>query len=380
MRLLIVSHPCVTLINQQFYAEVEQQTGWQLQLVVPANWKNEYSKRLIPDRWPEYRGQLISIPVSLSGNIPLHLYRSTFVNLLHRFQPDIIYVHHEPYALATTQLYLANLMSVKKPIGFFTWQNIYKNYPFPFQQMQNFVFKNSYFAFSGSYSAQDVLKQKGYKQPCFILPSGIDPEIYFPHPEATKLKRELQEVNSEILIGYVGRIVEEKGLKTLLYALKIIENLHWRLIMIGSGSYESHFDDLTQQLQLTKRINRLGYIPHSKTPTYLSAFDVLVLPSETQGNWKEQFGRVIIEAIACGTPVIGSDSGEIPNLIRATKGGLIFPERQPEALAEKLKQLILDDSRRSLLIEQGQKIVLDNYTSASLAKNFAQVLEKITFN
>lgn len=122
----------------------------------------------------------------------------------------------------------------------------------------------------------------------------------------------------------------------------------------------------------------MGYISHPEVPLYLSAFDLLVLPSETQPHWKEQFGRVIIEAIACGTPVIGSDSGEIPNLIQQTGGGLIFPEGEPEVLAQQLKQLILDRSFRLQLADLGRKNVIQNYTTASLAQRFAQVIEQAT--
>ena len=376
MKVLIISHPCVTPINQQFYAQVEQQTGWELTIVTPSNWKNEYSKRLSPKRWCGYRGQLLSIPVWKPGNIPLHIYRSTFISLLRQLDPNVIYVNHEPYGAATAQVYLANRLSIKKPIGFFTWQNLFKHYPFPFQQMQQFVLKDSSFAFPGSCSAEEVLRQKGYQGSSVILPAGVDLDVYFPRLEARDLKGKLRCTHNEVLIGYVGRIVEEKGLKTLLYSLREIQDLPWRLIVVGSGSYEAEFDQITKSFQLTHRVNRLGYIPHADSPLYLSAFDLLILPSETRPNWKEQFGRVIIEAMACGTPVIGSDSGEIPHLIQATGGGVTFSEGQPKALAEQLKRLLLNASVRSQLAEQGKKTVLREYNNASLAQRFAQTIEK----
>jgi glycosyltransferase involved in cell wall biosynthesis len=376
MKLLVISHACVTPINQQFYAEVERQTGWDLTIVTPSNWKNEYGNKLNSKRWSGYQGQLLNIPVWKSGDIPLHIYRSIFIPIFQKLQPDAIYVNHEPYGAATAQLYLANYLSIRKPIGFFTWQNIFKHYPFPFQQLQNFVFKESSFAFPGSRSAEEVIRRKGYEGISVILPSGIEPEVYFPYPEAEVLKSKLRGTENEALVGYVGRIVEEKGLKTLLYALQKIQELPWQLVVIGSGSYEAEFDAIAQDLQLTHRINRLGYIPHTEAPLYLSAFDLLVLPSETRSNWKEQFGRVIIEAIACGTPVIGSDSGEIPHLIEATGGGLTFLERQSTMLAEQLKQLILNPSLRSKLVERGRQVVLNNYTNTSLVQRFAQTIEK----
>ena len=377
MKLLIVSHACVTPVNQQFYAELERQTAWDLTIITPSNWKNEYGNTLSLKRWSGYQGRLLSIPVWKSGDIPLHIYRSVFMPLLQELKPDFIYVHHEPYALATAQVYLANRLSIKKPIGFFTWQNIFKRYPFPFRQMEHMVLQESSFAFPGSCSAEEVLRQKGYEGSSTILPSGIDSEVYFPRPEAQELKSKLRIAQNEVLIGYMGRIVEEKGLKTLLSALMQIQDLPWRLLVVGAGPYETQFDAIAQNLQLTQRVKRLGYVPHIEAPLYLSAFDLLVLPSETRPNWKEQFGRVIIEAIACGTPVVGSDSGEIPYLLQATSGGFAFPEGQPEALAEQLQQLILNPLLRMQLVEQGRQVVLRNYTNASLAQRFAQTIEKV---
>lgn len=375
MKLLIVSHPCITPVNQQFYAEVERQTAWELTIVTPANWKNEYGNKLSSERCSGYQGRLLSIPVWKSGDIPLHIYRSVFIPLLQELSPDAIYVHHEAYALATAQVYLANRLSLQRPIGFYSAQNILKSYPPPFRQIEQVVFQDSHFAFPVSHSVDQVLRKKGCQRTT-VLPLGIDPDTYFPHPRTREVADNLRTTAQEILVGYLGRITEEKGLKTLLDALRQIQDLPWRLIVVGSGAYESQFDAIAQNLQLTHRVSRLGYIPHTEAPVYLSAFDLLVLPSETRPNWKEQFGRVIVEAIACGTPVIGSDSGEIPHLIQATSGGLTFPEGQPEALAEKLQQLVLNPLLRLQLAERGRQVVLQNYTNASLAQHFAQTIEK----
>jgi glycosyltransferase involved in cell wall biosynthesis len=221
-----------------------------------------------------------------------------------------------------------------------------------------------------------VLHQKGCTANITILPLGLDTDVYYPHPQSQEIAHSLRSNKQEVLIGYLGRMVEQKGLKTLLQALGQIQGLPWRLVVAGSGPYETQFDEIAHNLQLTHRINRLGYIPYTEAPLYLSAFDLLVLPSETRANWKEQFGRVIIEAMACGTPVVGSDSGEIPHLLQAINGGLTFPEGQPKALAEQLQQLILNPSLRSSLVEQGRQVVLKSYTNASLAQRFAQTIEK----
>ncbi|MBE9012104.1 glycosyltransferase family 4 protein [Pseudanabaenaceae cyanobacterium LEGE 13415] len=373
MKLLIVNHSCTVSVAQQFYAEIEQQTGWEITIVVPENWKDEYGNQREVKRWKDFRGQLIGIPVWQSGSIPLHSYRSLFVNLLREFNPDFIYLHQEPYALVTLQVYLANYFTIRKPISFFTWQNIFKRYPIPFRQMESWILQHTDVMFPGSYSAETVMREKGYSGRSVLMPSGIDPTIYY--PRSNNLKPELGAKDHEVLIGYVGRVVEQKGLKTLLSSLNEIRELPWQLVVVGTGEFDSEFDAIAQQLNLSDRIQKLGFVPFTETPNYLSAFDVLVLPSETRSNWKEQFGRVIIEAMACGTPVIGSDSGEIPHLINNTKGGLIFPEGDAIALSQRLSELIQNPELRSNYAETGKQSVLNNYTNALLAQRFAETVK-----
>ena len=377
MKLLIISHSCVTPINQQFYAELERQTNWQITIVTPSNWQTEYGQVLSPKPWSDYQGQLLGIPVWLSGNIPLHIYQATFIRLLKELKPDFIYVHQEPYAISTAQIYLANSLSIDRPIAFFTWQNIFKRYPFVFRQIESLVYDKSRVAFTGSRSAVEILRKKGYQGNCAILPTGIDTDFYTYCDRAEELKNKLRETETEVIIGYLGRIVADKGLNTLLQALEQIQELPWRLVMVGTGEYETEFKQIAQELNLNHRINYLGYIPHTEAPIYLSAFDVLVLPSETQSNWKEQFGRVIIESMACNTPVLGSDSGEIPHLIKSTCGGLTFPEAQPQALAKQLSKLMMNPNLRLSLGKQGRQAVVQNYTNRSLARGFADTIDQV---
>ena len=379
MKLLIISHSCVLPVNQQFYAELERQTNWHLTIVTPSKWK-EHGRFLIPEPWSDYQGQLLDIPVWRTGNITGHIYRSRFIRLLQEIEPDFIYVHQEPYAIPTAQIYLANSLSINEPIAFFTWQNIFMHYSVIYRQIERLVYNKSSIAFTGSHSAAEVLRKKGYQGNCAMLPSGIDTDIFTSSPQAEELKGKLRVTENEVVIGYVGRIVAAKGLKTLLQALHQVQELPWRLILVGTGEYETEFKQIANELNLDQKISYTGYIPYTEVRLYLAAFDVLVLPSETQPRWKEQFGRVIIESMACNTPVIGSSSGEIPYLIESTGGGLTFPEAQAQALAEQLGKLIRDRNLRLSLGEQGRQAVVQNYTNSSLARGFADTIEKVVID
>ncbi|MEM1128702.1 MAG: glycosyltransferase [Bacteroidota bacterium] len=377
MNVFILSHACVTPINQAFFAEVERRTGWNLTIVAPARWASEYGSRVL-ERWPAYQGALVPVPVWLSGNVPLHVYRTFFRDLLRTHAPDVVFVHHEPYGLATAQLYAANAAVRRCPIGFFTWQNIPKRYPAPFRQLEQWVYGQSAFACSGSESAADVLRQKGYTGPIDALPASLDLDLYRPYDGAPALKRELGVEEDVPLIGFMGRIVEEKGLGTLVQALDQLREQAWQVAFIGGGAYEGELRRMLTQMGLIDRCTWRAYVPHTEAPRYLSAFDVLVLPSETRPNWKEQFGRVIIEAMACGTPVLGSDSGEIPHLIEATQGGLTFAEGDAHALAARLQSLLTDPALGHRLAEHGRRAVQERFSLAAVAEAFAGTLRRAT--
>jgi len=99
------------------------------------------------------------------------------------------------------------------------------------------------------------------------------------------------------------------------------------------------------------------------------------LPSLTRPNWKEQFGRVLIEAMACGVPVIGSDSGEIPNVIG--DAGLIFPEGDIVALRDSIARMLADPERRARYAEAGRQRVLAEFTQAQIAAATVRVYREI---
>jgi L-malate glycosyltransferase len=376
MRLLALSHPCVIPINQQFFATVEQIAGWEVDIIIPASWKNDYGAVLRPVRYPGFKGKLIEIPALMSGSIPLHFYRSTFVGLIETLGPDVIYAHHEPYAAATMQLYMANRLTRRCPIGFYSAQNINKRYPLPFHLGEQFVFKESAFAFPVSRSVEEVLRAKGYPAPATVLPLGIDPVVYRPHPDSAALATRLRGESNNLLIGYLGRVTEEKGLRTLLHALAQLRGVEWRLVVVGAGDYEGEFIEIARRLDLESRISLIGFVPHPEAPRYLSAFDLLVLPSESRPNWKEQFGRVLVEALACGTPVIGSDSGEIPFVINSTRGGVVFREGDPGDLARAILLLAKSPDERRRMVAAGQSYVSSHLENGAIALQFVETLSR----
>ncbi|MEI8311440.1 MAG: glycosyltransferase, partial [Verrucomicrobiota bacterium] len=318
MKVLIVSHPCATAANQAVFAEIRRMTGWDVRLVVPSNWRDEFGNVLDQRDWPGLEGRILKIPVVFNGHIILHFYRMAWGAYLRKEAFDVIYMHHEPYALATGQVCLANSRQQNPAaFGFYSAQNISKSYPPPFSWIERFVHRSSRFCFPVSGTVAEVLESRKTQALRTICPLPVDPSVYYPREGvASPISRE----PGEAAIGYVGRLVESKGLATLAKALEKLKDLAWHFHVIGTGDYRATFERLLADAGIAGRVTFHGFTPHLQTPEFLSAFDLLVVPSETQPNWKEQFGRVIVEAMACGTPVVGSDSGEIPALIRAHDG------------------------------------------------------------
>jgi glycosyltransferase involved in cell wall biosynthesis len=156
-------------------------------------------------------------------------------------------------------------------------------------------------------------------------------------------------------IGFAGRLVELKGVRDLLAAVARLD-FPFRLLVVGDGPLREAVvaADLGQgTLDL-----RTGVRSDDMPPLY-AEMDVLVLPSRTTLTWAEQFGKVLGEALLCGTPVVGADSGEIPWVIETTGGGRVFPEGDAVALAGVLGELRADPELRARLAATGRRGVVE---------------------
>jgi glycosyltransferase involved in cell wall biosynthesis len=277
--------------------------------------------------------------------------------LLQQIRPHIVHIDEEPYNLATFfALRAARAVGAKSL--FYTWQNIARNYPPPFAWMQAYVLRHSDHALAGGVEAANVLRAKNYHGGISIIPQfGVDENIFCPLPTN-------QPTNQPFRIGYVGRLVAEKGIALLLYAVAQLPG-EWELRLLGSGPEQSRLESLARELGIASRVVFQPWVASAEMPARLRELDALALPSLTQANWKEQFGRVLVEAMACAVPVIGSTCGEIPQIISGA--GLIFPEGDVAALTAHLATLQTNTTLRAELGARGRAHVLAQYTQARIA-------------
>ena len=350
----MISKACVVGAYQTKLEEIATHPDIDLTVVVPPLWREgRHELRLERAHATAYR--LVVAPVAFNGHFHLHFY-PTLPSILRQSRPTLCHIDEEPYNLAT---YLA--VRAARRLGartlFFTWQNLRRRYPPPFRWMESYVYRNADGAIAGSQGAADVLRSKGYIGPLRVIPQfGVDPTVFHP------VSRPDQE--GTLSVGYAGRLVREKGLDTLVEALASLPG-SWKLVLCGVGPMRDELVARFSALGLAERVTYNGQVPSKDMPKYLAMMDVLVLPSLTRSNWKEQFGRVLIEAMSCEVPVIGSDSGEIPHVVG--DGGLVFPEGDAEALRGLLVMLRAEPARRRELGVRGRKRVLANYTQAQIA-------------
>ena len=353
MRVLMLSKACIVGIYQPKLEAIARH-GIDLTVLAPPSWRDERGVQPL-ERAHTMGYHLREIPIRLNGNFHLHHY-PTLAREMEAFRPQIVHIDEEPYNLATWQaLRQARRLGAKALI--FSWQNIRRAYPPPFNWGEHYALRHADYALAGSDAAAEVLRRKGYAGPLAVIPQfGTSPELF--QPAATHPPR-------PFTFGYIGRIVPEKGVGVLLRAAAQLDG-DWRLRLVGGGSARDEMELLARSLGIGEKTTFIGQLPSTDLPAEYHKLDALALPSLTRPNWKEQFGRVLVEAMAGGVPVIGSNSGAIPGVIG--DAGLIAPEGDVDALAKALRKLRDQPGLRADLIEKAMARFLAHFTHERIAE------------
>lgn len=367
MHVVMISKACIVGIYQRKLEELARLPGMELTVIVPPSWRDSRGVTRL-ERAHTTGYELLVTPLALNGHFHLHFY-PRLGRLLRRLHPDLLHIDEEPYNLATWQaMRIARHLSA--PACFFTWQNLYRRYPPPFRWFERYNFRHAAYAIAGNHEAISVLRAKGYAGPVSVIPQfGVDPDIFSPCEQGSAIRDQV------LVIGYVGGLVPEKGVDILLRAVAGLDIGTWILVIVGEGSERMQLQALAAELGLADRVRFLGRRPSTEMPDLYRSLDVLVLPSRRQHNWKEQFGRVLVEAMACGVSVVGSDCGEIPHVVG--QAGLIFPEGDVAGLRERLARLLDDAALRAELGHLGRQRVLAHYTQAQVAAATLQVYREM---
>jgi glycosyltransferase involved in cell wall biosynthesis len=238
----------------------------------------------------------------------------------------------------------------------FTWENIARRHLPPWSWMRRRVLASVDGVIAGSRGAAEVARAMGYSGPLAVIPQlGVTPPAEVPARTPAARTR----------FGFVGRLVREKGVDLLLRALALVDQ-PWDLVVVGDGPAHTELVALATELGLGERVLFAGARPHGEVASFWASIHVLVLPSRTTPRWREQLGHVLLEAMAQGVAVVGSNSGAIPEVI--ADAGRVFPEDDHAALAAVLRGLAGDAAAISSLGDAGRRRVLAEYTNQRIAE------------
>ena len=367
MRVVMLSKALVVGAYQRKCELIAAHDDIELTVFTPPAWAGQPLERAHVSGYT-----LRALPIRFEGNFHLHHY-PTLARALAASRPDVFHIDEEPYNLATF-LALRAAGALRKRHGipvrtlFFTWQNLLRRYPPPFNWMERYVLTHVDGGIAGSQEAAQVCRAKGFAGDMPVIPQfGVDETRFHPAHRSAR-------PDGAFTIGYAGRLVPEKGVDVLLRAVAGLPD-NARLMVIGAGPERAALEQLSGALGLAGRVMFQPPSPSTEMPQVYAQFDALVLPSRAQANWKEQFGRVLIEAMACGVPVVGSTCGEIPHVIG--EAGLIFAENDAEALRTQLARLLESPGLRADLARRGRERALARYTMRRIADQTVEVYRRL---
>ncbi|MGF1457916.1 MAG: hormogonium polysaccharide biosynthesis glycosyltransferase HpsO [Leptolyngbyaceae cyanobacterium] len=380
MRVLVASHTYIVDLNcEKFRTLAQLEPDLEVTIVIPQRWKPGGVQHRIVERqaWQDGRFRVIPIANLSQNNQGMLTFGLELVKLLRDFRPHVIQVEQGSKGLAYTEMITLNrLLGLNAKMLFFTWWNLPYELKFPISLLEKYNLAGTHGIISGNQDGADILRDRGYAGPIRVMPQlGVDETLFRPQPQP-ELAESVGIAPEDFVIGFVGRFVEEKGLLTLMQALEQLQDHShpWKCLLLGRGPLKADLQQQAVAAGISDRLHWVESVPHDDVPRYINLMSTLILPSETtykfktmtSVGWKEQFGHVLIEAMACQVPVIGSDSGEIPHVIG--EAGLIFPEGKADALANCIRTLMESPETQTELSKRGYDKAMEQYTNRALAQ------------
>jgi glycosyltransferase involved in cell wall biosynthesis len=349
LRLLTIGHSYVVAANRRLAHEmaVAGEGRWEVTAAAPERYPGDL-RRIELEPIEGERCRTIGLPVRWAFRPHLMRY-GRGLRAVMREGWDVVHCWEEPYVFSAAQV--AGLTPRGSKLVFATFQNIAKNYLPLFSRMELRTMRRADGWIAFGHTVEEALGGRpGYRdRPHAVIPPGVDLARFRPDAEARA--RTLRELgwgeDGPPVVGFLGRFIEEKGLRVLMRAWEAAPPS--RLLLVGGGPMEAELRAFARRVGDRVRV-RTG-VAHDAVPACLAAMDVLAAPSLTTRRWREQFGRMLVEAMACGVPVVGSDSGEIPHVIGAV--GLVAAEGDVGRWTAALGELISRPERRAELAGRG---------------------------
>ena len=306
---------------------------------------------------------------------------------LRRAAPEIVLVETEPWAWLRWQTWWhTRRLKTRARFGEFSWENVRR--PGVKGRVLSWIYRAAVrtadFVICGNGEAGEFFREAGLpRERLLVSPQlGVDTEIFRPADAALKAQRRaaLGLPPDAFIVGFSGRLLEMKGVPDLIEA---VERLRTRpgceavqLAVLGPGDIGPL---LGSRAQAPEWLHVRPACTHPEMAEFIQALDLFVLPSREWNRdglqWREQFGHVLIEAMACGVPVLGSSCGAIPAVLGDP--AQIFPEGDVARLAEMLHAWVRDPALRAAVIQRQTLRLHENYTNPILARNWAEFIIRV---
>jgi glycosyltransferase involved in cell wall biosynthesis len=371
VRVLVVSHNCVGESNRKRVEALARVPGLEVSLLTPRWWYEEGRHIDLSSLSPKATAPGVAWHIGrtvATNNGTRHIYVDRLFMLLRQFRPDVIDLHEEPFSLVALQTLLGrDLLAPRAAFAFYSAVNVNVRWRLPYRLVENVVLARADGAYAPNSDVPAVLRAKGLRAPVVRIPIGVDAE-QFANAAPVDLDGWLSAAPRPY-VGFLGRLEPVKGLDYLVAAAGRLRNTG-TIVLAGDGPERGRLEMLVSEHGLQERVRFLPGIPFNSVPGFLKSLDALVLPSITiPPLQKEQFGRVLVEAMAAGVPVLGSSSGAIPEVIG--DAGLVVPERDSAALARGIDRLASDPALRADLVERGRRRVAECFAWSLLARQTA---------
>ncbi|RKH32438.1 glycosyltransferase family 1 protein [Corallococcus praedator] len=373
-KLVTVSHSYVVTLNRRLANEMTRVGAgrWDVTAVAPRAFHGDLSP-LVLQREPGEPVHIEAVRAFFSRSLHGFVYGPELRAHLSR-GVDLVHAWEEPYVLSGLEV--AMLTPRRVPLVLCTAQNLTKRYPPPFAQAERFVVHRAAGWVAWGQTVRDTLQsRRDYAlRPSRFIPMGVDVEQFRPDAAAgADFRRKLGwETEGPPVVGYLGRFVPEKGVRLLMEALDALRT-PWRALFVGGGPMEATLRDWASRH--ADRVRVVTGVPHAGVPQALNAMDVLCAPSQTTPRWKEQFGRMLAEAFACGVPVLGSDSGEVPFTVG--DAGQVLQEANVPEWTRALADLLENPSMRREQGRKGRERALSHFAWPVVARAHLDFFEEV---
>lgn len=370
VKTLILGHSYYAEENRKQLTEISKVLGSDLIVALPRLTGGDglfrYSADDVPPGGPGYRFLLLD-----SWPSDDHL-RGLLIGLrscLDRIGPEVVHCEWAPQTVPALQLAMMKRLdlvsfalsgTLRQPVANFTerW------YGDPLSVLTRWLLGEfdglqscTALAEKGFFGALDI--EESRRPPTYLVyQTGVDTQVFRP-PDASeraKARKTLGFGDDEVVVGYCGRFVEQKGLLDLVEALVRVKRHssfapNLRIALLGTGPLEEETRRRAKDYGLS--VSFFPVRPHEEVARFMWALDIFSLPSQEREDWVEHDAHAVVEAMACGIPVVATSSGATKEVL-ADAGCLVSPG-QPDALADGIRSMVTDEELTLKFASKGRK-------------------------